>query len=193
MQKTPRRTLLKSAAVAMLVPGAYGWADGYEQAPVQGESETTNILGAYGKWAAEALQDPPRLSFRKWMFTDPAAWRQVARSQFRERLIKPGGAATPAPVMLRQFEFDGLSMEHFSGSCRSGLRRKRCFSNRPVPGKSCRASWDGGRNEMLQGTRNYPARSGKRDLARWRRGPQKARSDHGNSQNTHLGIIGHSD
>src|SRR6185369_14534866 len=96
MQKTPRRTLLKSAAAAMLVPGAYGWADGYEQAPVQGESVTTNMLGAYGTWAAEALQDPPRLSFRQPMFTDPAAWRPVARSQFRERLMQPGGAAAPA-------------------------------------------------------------------------------------------------
>jgi len=112
MPKTPRRTLLKSAAAAMLVPGAYGWADGYEQAPVQGESVTTNMLGAYGTWAAQALQDPPRLSFRQPMFTDPAAWRPVARSQFRERLMQPGGAAAPAPVMLRQFEFDGLSMEH---------------------------------------------------------------------------------
>ena len=112
MQKTPRRTLLRSAAAAMLVPGAYGWADGYEQVPVQGESVTMNMLGAYGTWAAEALHDPPRLSFRQPMFTDPAAWRPVARSQFRERLMQPGGATTPAPVMLRQFEFDGLSMEH---------------------------------------------------------------------------------
>src|SRR4051794_12723412 len=112
MQKTPRRTLLKSAVAAMLVPGARGWAAAYEQAPPQGESAAMNMLGAYGNWAAEVLQDPPRLSFRQPMFTDPAAWRPVARSQFRERLMQPGGAAAPVPTVLRRFEFDGLSMEH---------------------------------------------------------------------------------
>jgi dienelactone hydrolase len=113
MREIPRRTLLKTAGAAALVPAAGGWAEGHEQTPVQSESTTTlNMLGAYGKWAAEAVQDPPRLSFRQPMFSDPAAWRSMARAQFRERLMLPGGASTPVPSVLRQFEFDGLSIEH---------------------------------------------------------------------------------
>jgi dienelactone hydrolase len=73
---------------------------------------TQNMLGAYGSWAADAIQDPPRLSFRQPMFTDSGAWRPIARSQFRERLMQPGGASTPVPVVLRELEFDGLSIEH---------------------------------------------------------------------------------
>jgi dienelactone hydrolase len=71
-----------------------------------------NMLGAYGRWAAEEMPDPPRLSFRQPMFTDADAWRPVARSQFRERLMQPGGASTPAPTLLHRVEFDGLSIEH---------------------------------------------------------------------------------
>jgi dienelactone hydrolase len=113
MQEIPRRTLLKSAGVATLVSGADAWAEGNEQTPMQDESTTTlNMLGAYGSWAAEAMKDPPRLSFRQPMFRDSGAWRPMARSQFRERLMQPGGASTPAAAVLRQFEFDGLSIEH---------------------------------------------------------------------------------
>jgi len=113
MKKIPRRTLLKSSGAVTLVSSAYGWAEGNEQSPIQGESTTTlNMLGAYGRWAAEELHDPPRLSFRQPMFTDSAAWRPMARSQFRERLMQPGGASTPVAAVLRQFEFDGLSIEH---------------------------------------------------------------------------------
>jgi dienelactone hydrolase len=113
MQEIPRRTLLKSAGAAALIPGAGGLAEGHEQTTMQAESTTTlNMLGAYGKWASEAVQDPPRLSFRQPMFADPGAWRSMARAQFRERLMQPGGASTPVPVVLRKFEFDGLSIEH---------------------------------------------------------------------------------
>src|SRR5512146_3070102 len=108
MRQIARRTLLQSAGAAPLVSSAHGWAEGGRQAPMQGESATTpNMLGAYGRWAADAMQNPPRLSFRQPMFTDPGAWRPVARSQFRERLMQPGGAATPVATALRQFEFDG--------------------------------------------------------------------------------------
>ncbi len=113
MPQIPRRTLLKSAGAAPLVSAFYGWAEGNDQAASQSETPMTpNMLGAYGPWAAASLQDPPRLSFRQPMFTDPGAWRSIARSQFREKLMQPGGASTPVPAVLRQFEFDGLSIEH---------------------------------------------------------------------------------
>lgn len=70
------------------------------------------MIGAYGEWAAQAMQDPPRLSFRQPMFSNVEAWRAVARARYRETLMGPGGAATPVPALQHQLEFDGLSIEH---------------------------------------------------------------------------------
>jgi len=72
----------------------------------------SNMLGAYGEWAAKSMPDPPRLSFRQPMFGNVDAWRAVARSRFREALLGPGGAATPVAMTQHQLEFDGLSIEH---------------------------------------------------------------------------------
>ena len=113
MQQVPRRTLLKGVGAAPLLFPANGWAQGNDQTPARGENPATpNMIGAYGQWAADAMQDPPRLSFRQPMFSDAAAWRPAARAQFRERLMPPGGAAAPVPVVKQQLEFDGLSIEH---------------------------------------------------------------------------------
>jgi hypothetical protein len=96
-----------------MLSGADARADGHDEAVPQDASTTTpNMLGAYGRWAADAMQDPPRLSFRQPMFTDAGAWRPTVRSQFRERLMQPVGASTPVAAVLRQIEFDGLSIEH---------------------------------------------------------------------------------
>ena len=73
---------------------------------------TPNMIGAYGDWAARAMQDPPRLSFRQPMFGNVDAWRGVARARYRELLLGPGGAATPVAAVQHQLEFDGLSIEH---------------------------------------------------------------------------------
>ena len=70
------------------------------------------MLGAYGEWAAQTMQDPPRLSFRQPMFRDIDAWRPMMRGQFEERIMGPGGAATPVPAVQHQLEFEGLSIEH---------------------------------------------------------------------------------
>jgi dienelactone hydrolase len=71
-----------------------------------------NMIGAYGEWAAQAVQDPARLSFRQPMFGNVEAWRAVARARYRELLMGPGGAATPVAVVEHHLEFDGLSIEH---------------------------------------------------------------------------------
>ena len=71
-----------------------------------------NMLGAYGDWAAQTMQDPPRLSFRQPMFTNVDAWRPVARARYRELLLGPGGAATPVASVQHKLEFDGLAIEH---------------------------------------------------------------------------------
>ncbi|MGH9723042.1 MAG: prolyl oligopeptidase family serine peptidase [Bryobacteraceae bacterium] len=73
---------------------------------------TPNMIGAYGDWAAQSMQDPPRLSFRQPIFGNVDSWRAVARARFREALLGPGGAATPVAAPQHQLEFDGLSIEH---------------------------------------------------------------------------------
>ena len=71
-----------------------------------------NMIGAYGEWAALAMQDPARLSFRQPKFSNIEAWRAVARARYRESLMGPGGAALPVAAVNHQLEFDGLSIEH---------------------------------------------------------------------------------
>ena len=73
---------------------------------------TPNMIGAYGEWAAQRMQDPPRLSFRQPMFAKVDPWRGVARARFRELLMGPGDAATPVAAVQHQLELDGLSIEH---------------------------------------------------------------------------------
>jgi dienelactone hydrolase len=73
---------------------------------------TPNMIGAYGEWAAQIAQDPPRLSFRQPMFSNPDAWRGVARARFRDLLLQPFGPMTPVAAVQHHLEFDGLSIEH---------------------------------------------------------------------------------
>src|SRR5260370_3993532 len=71
-----------------------------------------NMIGAYGDWAARAMQDPARLSFRQPMFGNVEAWRAVAQARYRELLMGPGCAAAPVAAVQHHLEFDGLSIEH---------------------------------------------------------------------------------
>jgi dienelactone hydrolase len=113
MPRIRRRTVVKGAAVAPLILASDSLAGDDEQTAPQAESRIApNMLGAYGRWAAEGLQDPPRLSFRQPMFTDIESWRPVVRSHLRERLMGPGPAVKPVAVVERQFEFEGLWIEH---------------------------------------------------------------------------------
>src|SRR5437660_10084172 len=119
MRQIPRRALLTAAGAAPLISASYAWAERNEHMPTAGAT-TQNMLGAYGNWAADAIQDPPGLSFRRPMFTDSGAWRPIARSHFRERRMQPGGASTPVPAVVRELEFDVLSMRHLGWQLRFG-------------------------------------------------------------------------
>jgi dienelactone hydrolase len=70
------------------------------------------MLGAYGDWAAQSMQDPPRLSFRLPIFRNVDGWRAVARARYRERLMRPGGGDTPVAMVQHRIDYDGLSIEH---------------------------------------------------------------------------------
>lgn len=44
------------------------------------------MVGAYGEWAAQKMQDPPRLPFRQANYSGVETWRPIARARFREPL-----------------------------------------------------------------------------------------------------------
>ena len=72
----------------------------------------SNMIGAYGEWAAGTMQDPPRMSFRQPMFHNVESWRPAARARFRDTLLGPGPALTPSAAVQHQLQFDGLDIEH---------------------------------------------------------------------------------
>jgi len=72
----------------------------------------SNMIGAYGEWAAGTMQDPPRMSFRQLMFQNVESWRPAARARFRDTLLGPGPALTPSAAVQHQLQFDGLDIEH---------------------------------------------------------------------------------
>jgi dienelactone hydrolase len=80
-----------------------------------------NMIGIYGDWAARLAPDPPRLSFRRSTWRNVDSWRTQARRRYRELLIQPDTGSTPEVVVQRQFEFDGLSIEHLNWQLPYGL------------------------------------------------------------------------
>jgi len=75
----------------------------------------SNMLGAYGPWAASQVGDEPgRLSFRNSRWTDLATWRKAARTRLKERLLSPYDATVPQVAIQHQWEFDGLEIEHLT-------------------------------------------------------------------------------
>jgi dienelactone hydrolase len=100
---------------------------------------TPNMLGAYGDWAAQAIADAPRLSFRQARFQDLASWRAMARARYRELLAGPADSPTPLATVMHQLEYDGLSIEHLQwqlpyGPPTEGLLLKPAGATGKLPG-----------------------------------------------------------
>lgn len=62
----------------------------------------TNMLGAYGEWAAGISSRKPRLS------------PEQARARFLELLLRPETGGVPQASIQHRIEFDGLAMEHLT-------------------------------------------------------------------------------
>lgn len=72
-----------------------------------------NMIGAYGPWAASLAGDgPARLSYRNPRFQDVESWRRLARARVEDCLLMPDAGGTPEARLERQFEYDGLHVEH---------------------------------------------------------------------------------
>jgi dienelactone hydrolase len=75
----------------------------------------TNMIGAYGPWAAGLVGDgPARLSFRNPLVpaAELGAWRTRARQRLRDCLLQPATGGVPNAKLEHQFDYDGLHVEH---------------------------------------------------------------------------------
>ncbi len=100
-----------------------------------------NMLGAYGEWAAGILGDEPaELSFRRTEWRDINAWRDRARTRYRDFLIQADTGGTPNARLQHRFEYDGLDIEHLSWQLPYGPPTEAIFL-KPAGAKGpCRAS-----------------------------------------------------
>jgi dienelactone hydrolase len=77
----------------------------------------SNMIGAYGPWAAGLIGEAPaRLSFRQDRFRAAAidAWRNEARARLRECLMQPEAGGVPRGQVQHELAYDGLHVEHLT-------------------------------------------------------------------------------
>jgi dienelactone hydrolase len=77
----------------------------------------TNMIGAYGPWAAGIVgEEPARLSFRnqRYRAADLDDWRRAARERLRACLLQPANGGIPKAQVQHEFVHDGLRVEHLS-------------------------------------------------------------------------------
>ena len=105
-----------------------------------GDNDDTNIIGAYGKWAAQKMDGRlPSLSFRRNEFRDIEKWRDEARKRTFERLAMPDLGGSPGVKINRTYNFDGLHIEELSWELPYGrpveaILLKPAGARKPLPG-----------------------------------------------------------
>jgi dienelactone hydrolase len=97
------------------------------------------MLGAYGDWAAQLVNDPPRLSLRLPRWQGTAEWQGQARQRYRDALLQPDTGGTPRATVQHHIEYDGLAIEHLSwqlpyGPPTEALVLKPNGATGPLPG-----------------------------------------------------------
>jgi dienelactone hydrolase len=73
-----------------------------------------SIIGQYGSWAANLVEDPPQLSFRRKLALNIDDWRATARAKISELLSSPAEVDATGVQTLSHEQFDGLDIEHIS-------------------------------------------------------------------------------
>ncbi|HET6466949.1 MAG TPA: hypothetical protein VFG43_01100 [Geminicoccaceae bacterium] len=99
----------------------------------------TNLLGAYGAWAAALAPEPARLSFRRPEWRDLGAWRSAALDRLAAALLVPDAGPTPPARVERRILGDGLEIEFLSwqlpwGPPTEALLLKPVGARGPLPG-----------------------------------------------------------
>lgn len=146
--KNKRRDFLKFSGLAGLGLGMTGWK---ELEPFNGlnpgysgfqnlQNESLSIIGQYGPWAAKRREGKrPSFSFRNPEWSDPEAWRKVARQRLKERMAIPDLGGIPPVTVHKQYVYDGLHIEELSwqlpyGRPTEAILLKPANAKGPLPG-----------------------------------------------------------
>jgi len=88
-----------------------------------------NMLGAYGRWAANLVSQrkPAALSFRSGRWPDLEAWRKEALARVRECIAQPKTGGAPKAKLERTVKHDGLVIEELSWQLPYGPRTEALF------------------------------------------------------------------
>lgn len=146
--KNKRRDFLKFSGLAGLGLGMTGWK---ELEPFNGlnpgysgfqnlQNESLSIIGQYGPWAAKRREGKrPSFSFRNPEWSDPEAWRKVARQRLKERMAIPDLGGIPPVTVHKQYVYDGLHIEELSwqlpyGRPTEAVLLKPANAKGPLPG-----------------------------------------------------------
>lgn len=118
----PRRTFLQHSLTALaglpLQSTVEAFSDKkhgtFKQMNTTPKDNKESMIGQYGPWAVDQMEDPPLLSFRRDEFSDLDSWRSVATQKVIECMVPPQVPTTPLVTLHRQYEYDGLMVEEIS-------------------------------------------------------------------------------
>jgi len=116
-----RRKFLKSAVALGNVPFLAGalpaaaWASPNIVRPQYTENEGNefqSVIGQYGPWASSLPGKGPRkMSFRNEGWKEVKAWKAAAMPVVSELVSRPDIGGVPQVKVLKQYEYDGLTVE----------------------------------------------------------------------------------
>ncbi len=142
-----RREFLTSAAAFGIMPvlpndlkNIFPHTEKYvQQDTLKTMSDGMSIIGAYGPWAAEMVENPPTLSFRNSHWTNITAWREQALTKTRELMAAPALKENiPDIIVKARYEYDGLIIEELEwqlpyGSPTEAILLKPAGTTGPLP------------------------------------------------------------
>ena len=71
-----------------------------------------SIIGGYGPWVSNLVNDPPPLSFRNDKWNNLTKWKEKALEKTKELVLVPNmGDEIPEVTITKKYEYDGLSIE----------------------------------------------------------------------------------
>ncbi len=117
---TSRRQFLTSAALLGSLPllphdfnNLFGGAgESIRKGSSITKSAGTSIIGEYGTWVGDIVEDPPLLSFRKSQWTTINDWHPVASAKALELIAAPVlSEGVPEVTLNASYEYDGLIVE----------------------------------------------------------------------------------
>jgi dienelactone hydrolase len=104
---------------------------GFERTNVSGKS----LIGSYGPWANNLLEEPAMLSYRNSKWEDINTWREEAIRKALELISKPDITFKPKVTIDKKYQFDGLDVEELSWQLPYG-QKTEAYLLKPAGNKS---------------------------------------------------------